>query len=309
MVLLKLLILTLTFYELIVDLDAKTCPKGQRQIYRRGNINCESCPNEFYQPEENPSQYCKPCTRCETAKGSVVKENCTKVTNRKCQCRGKFVPSQSDSSICKCDIGFGLKDTGTEIEHCIQYIKEMVFLIIHNFFLPECLMCDHGYFSTQINSPCEKWRECKSGVKIPGTRTSDVICNPELNPNEITPPISNKNVSLITRLTTKHPLEGAQTQRMHSTTTTTTTTTTTAIPSRDPTQDTGNYIGMALLIFGIIGLLVLTALTCKLHITPQPAVLPKNDSLCRRPVEESGDGSLSSLKLYPGDHYGDESVN
>ncbi|TDH13885.1 hypothetical protein EPR50_G00038240 [Perca flavescens] len=293
MVLLKLL-LTLMFYELIVDLDAQTCPKGQR-IYRRrnsGNINCENCPNEYYQPVENHSQYCKPCTRCDTAKGSVVKENCTKMTNRKCQCRGQFVPSENDSSICKCDIGFGLKDK-------------------------ECLMCDQGYFSTQINSPCEKWRECKSGVKIPGTRTSDVICNPELNPNDITPPTSNKNVSLIARLTTKHPLEGAQTQRMHTTTTTTTTTNTTAAPpahtspSRDHPSDTGNYIdiGMALLIFGIIGLLVLTAVTCKLHITPQPAVLPKNDSLCRRPVEESGDGSLSSLKLYPGDHCGDESVN
>ncbi|KAF1383015.1 hypothetical protein PFLUV_G00149840 [Perca fluviatilis] len=141
MVLLKLLILTLTFYELIVDLDAQTCPKE---------------------------------------KGSVVKENCTKVKNSQCQCRGRFVPSKSDSSICKCDIGFGLEDT-------------------------ECLMCNHGYFSTQTNSPCEKWRGCKSGVKIPGTRTSDVICNPELNPNDITPPTSDKNVSLIAWLTPPPP--------------------------------------------------------------------------------------------------------
>ncbi|XP_078104842.1 uncharacterized protein LOC144516971 isoform X2 [Sander vitreus] len=290
MSLLKLLIFTLTFYELIVDSDAQTCPKGQRLIYHRGNKKhgCDSCPDDSYQPEENHSQNCKPCTRCDHAKGSVVKENCTKVTNGKCQCRGKFVPSESDSSICKCDIGFGLKNT-------------------------ECLMCDDGYFSTEINSPCEKWRECKSGVKIPGNRTSNVICNPELNPNDITPSTSNKNVSLITRLTTKYPLEGAQTQRLHSTTTTTTTTTTAATPahtrpSRDPFLHTSNYIGMTVLIFGIIGLLVLTAVTCKLHITPQPAVLPKNDSLCRRPVEESGDGSLSSLKLYPGDHCGEESV-
>ncbi|XP_035857764.1 tumor necrosis factor receptor superfamily member 4 isoform X2 [Sander lucioperca] len=285
--LLKLLIVTLTFYELIVDSDAQTCPKGERLIYR-GNVklDCDICPDDSYQPEENYSQYCKPCTRCDDAKGSDIKEECTKVTNRKCQCRGKFVPSESDSSICKCDIGFGLKNT-------------------------ECLMCDDGYFSTQINSPCEKWRECKSGVKIPGNRTSDVTCNPELNPNDITPPTSNKNVSLITWLTTKRPLEGAQTQRMHSTTTTTTTAAAPAHtdPSRDRPSPTGNYIGMTLLIFGIIGLLVLTAVTCKLHITPQPAILPKNDSLCRRPVEESGDGSLSSLKLYPGDHCGDESVN
>ncbi|XP_034724741.1 tumor necrosis factor receptor superfamily member 1B isoform X2 [Etheostoma cragini] len=279
MILLKLLIFTLTFYGLIADSDAQTCPKGQRlKIYRGGNIRygCEFCPEGNYQPVENESQYCKPCTRCDDKKGSVVKEECTKVSNRKCQCRGEFVPSESDFSICKCDVGFGLNNN-------------------------ECSKCDDGYFNTQINLPCKKWKECKSGVKIPGTRTSNVICNPALKPGDTTPPTSEKNVSLITRSTSKDPLEGAHTQRMHSTITTAAATAH-ARPSRDPPSDTGNYIGMTLLIFGIIGLLVLTAVTCKLHITAQPAVLPKNDSLCRRPVEESGDGSLSSLKLCPGDH-------
>ncbi|XP_032370425.1 tumor necrosis factor receptor superfamily member 11B isoform X2 [Etheostoma spectabile] len=277
MILLKL-IFTLTFYELIVDLDAQTCPKGQRiKVYhgRNERHGCEICPDDNYQPEENYSQYCKPCTRCDDKKGSVVKEECTKVTNRKCQCRGEFVPLESDFSSCKCDIGFGLNNN-------------------------ECSKCDDGYFNTQINSPCKKWRECKSGVKIPGTRTSNVICNSELKPDDTTLPASKKFFSLITRSTSKNPLEGAHTQRMHSTITTAAASAHIR-PSRDPPSDTGNYIGMTLLIFGIIGLLVLTAVTCKLHITRQPAVLPKNDSLCRRPVEESGDGSLSSLKLCPGD--------
>ncbi|KAF3689963.1 hypothetical protein EXN66_Car005635 [Channa argus] len=65
-----------------------------------------------------------------------------------------------------------------------------------------------------------------------------------------------------------------------------------------PPSNTGNYIGLALLMFGIIGLLILTALTCKLHITPcvlRKTAVQTKDS-CRRPVEESGN-SLSSLKL------------
>lgn len=51
--------------------------------------------------------------------GSVVVQHCTKTTNTKCKCRGEFVPSESDSSTCKCDIGYGLKNGGTEINHNI----------------------------------------------------------------------------------------------------------------------------------------------------------------------------------------------
>lgn len=49
--------------------------------------------------------------------GSAVKEACTKETNTKCQCRGEFVPAESDSSTCKCEIGFGLKSEGMKKDH------------------------------------------------------------------------------------------------------------------------------------------------------------------------------------------------
>ncbi|XP_070759272.1 tumor necrosis factor receptor superfamily member 4 [Enoplosus armatus] len=288
MVLLKLLILTLTFYELIVDLDAKSCPKGMR-VSRDGN-SCENCLDEFYQPEENHSKHCIPCTKCDRESGSDVEEKCTKEMNRKCRCRGEFVPSDSDSSTCKCDIGFGLNRAGS---------------------LPECAKCETGYFSSSIDSTCRKWKECKSaGVNFTGSNTADAICN-ELKSNTYitTPPTSNK-MSLIVRLTSHRPHEGAHTQKLHTTTITTTTTTSGpghTITPKVPVQpfqpsNTGNHIGMALLIFGIIGLLVLTAVTCKLHIAScvpiKPAVQTR-ESLCRRPVEESGNGSLSSLKLNP----------
>ncbi|XP_075967248.1 uncharacterized protein LOC142970713 [Anarhichas minor] len=251
MVLFKLLIFTLIFYKFIVDLDARRfCPKG----HRVGKIGCEKCPNEGFQPDTNDAQHCKPCTKCDVESGSDVKEKCTRETNTKCQCRGEFVPWESDSSSCK---------------------------------------CTDGYF--RVNSHCQKWKECKCGVKNNGTKSSDTICSEgcsDASNNYVTtPPTSNKMVSLITRSTSRHPHERAHTQRMH------TRTTTTAAPGHTAYIGTG----MALLILGIIGLLVLTAVTCKLHITPQPAA-PKKDSLCRRPVEESGEGSLSSLKLIPGQH-------
>lgn len=85
---------------------------------------------------------------------------CTAETNTICECRGKFVPSDSDSSTCKCDIGFGKNQRGTEMitQHCMQYAKEIVFIVIRSYPLPECEECEEGYFSKSINSRCEKWK-------------------------------------------------------------------------------------------------------------------------------------------------------
>nr|XP_046239428.1 tumor necrosis factor receptor superfamily member 4 [Scatophagus argus] len=292
MFLLSLLVITLTFNELIVSLNA-ACPKGQRVGLNGKAARCEPCSNGTYQPELNESQRCRVCTTCDPSSGSVTKQKCTKETNTKCECRGEFVPWDDDSSTCKCDVGFGL-DHG------------------------ECSKCKDGYFSTTINSSCKKWKECKStGVKINGTRISDVICNEVSESNIDTTTIpTNKIVSLSTLLTSHRPHEGAQTQKKSTTITTTTTTTTTTTSSvqrhtispeikGEPTlSNTGNHIVLVLLIFGIAGLLVLTAVTCKLQIIPRVEKHPgikKNESLCRKPVEESGDGSLSSLKLNPGE--------
>lgn len=58
---------------------------------------------------------------------------------------------------------------------------------------------------------------CKSqGVNTTGTQTMDNICNEESRSNTrvTTAPTSNKVVSRITRVTSHHPHEGAQTQKM-----------------------------------------------------------------------------------------------
>ncbi|KAK2862001.1 hypothetical protein Q5P01_001534 [Channa striata] len=268
MLVFKLVIFTLTLAQYINSSDggSTVCPKGKRVKVSRGG-GCEVCPDGSYQPDNNYSQQCKACTNCEANRGSFVKEECTKETDRKCECRKGFVPLEKDSSTCKCDPGFGLKDG-------------------------ECSQCEDGYFNNRINSPCRKWKECTSGVNITGSRTSDVICNHLRTDYNIT-----KHV--ITQLTSHRPFEKTQTTTTNTVATTTGTPPQTVEPTRS--SNTGNYIGMGLLMFGIIGLLVLTAFTCKLHITAncmQRKTAVQTKDSCRRPVEESGN-SRSSLKLNP----------
>ncbi|XP_035488457.1 tumor necrosis factor receptor superfamily member 1B [Scophthalmus maximus] len=274
MVLINLLFFLLTFYQLIGDLDATLCPKGQGEKRINGHSICEVCTDEHYRPEKNKSPDCSQCTKCDGKRWSHIKQKCTKETDTICQCRGDFVPLELDSSTCKCDIGFGLRNG-------------------------ECSKCEAGYFSIGVNSPCQKWRECKSGVNRTGTSTSDVTCNElESNPGVTAP--------FITRLTPHRPHEKTNTHNVYTTTSTAAPRGHTVTKKHKEKVDPfpSSNTGMVLVMLGIVGLLLLTAVTCKLHINPceqrKPAV-QTNDSLCRRPVEESGDSSLSSLKLNPGE--------
>ncbi|XP_041836842.1 tumor necrosis factor receptor superfamily member 4 [Melanotaenia boesemani] len=195
--------------------------------------------------------------------GGFVEERCTKVTDTKCQCYPGYALDRE------------------------------------NF----CVECADGYFSLGYGVPCKKWTDCKAaGEKVRGTKTSDAICNEQMESNVITIASTTNRSVPITRLTTHRPHEGAQTQMTHSTTSTT--------PqandrgrAQPPNQiNTGNYFGQALLIFGIAMLVVLTLVTCKLTVHPhlkRGPTSPLNDS-CRPPVEESGDSSESfTIKLNP----------
>ncbi|KAF0034834.1 hypothetical protein F2P81_012592 [Scophthalmus maximus] len=112
MVLINLLFFLLTFYQLIGDLDATLCPKGQGEKRINGHSICEVCTDEHYRPEKNKSPDCSQCTKCDGKRWSHIKQKCTKETDTICQCRGDFVPLELDSSTCKCDIGFGLRNGG-----------------------------------------------------------------------------------------------------------------------------------------------------------------------------------------------------
>lgn len=220
---------------------------------------------------------CRVCTRCEEATGSEVVEVCTTTTNTKCRCRAGFVPRDtSDSSTCKCDPGFGLNNRA-------------------------CVKCEDGYFSRSTNSPCQKWKECKSaGVKINGTKTSDVICHEEskTNTHTTTDPTSKSVVSLISRVTSHRPHEGDQTQKTL-TTTTTSATGHSITPGKVPSNK-GNHFGV-LIAFAIVAVVALLSLTFKLYAHPhtrEPSEQQKRESLCQ-PVMEIGDSSRSSFKLNP----------
>uniref|UniRef100_A0A3P9N910 Tumor necrosis factor receptor superfamily member 4 n=1 Tax=Poecilia reticulata TaxID=8081 RepID=A0A3P9N910_POERE len=210
-----------------------------------GKTECEPCGEGTFQATPKKSQSCDGCTTC--YEGSDIKEKCTAVKNTVCGCRDGFVPRARDSSICKCDIGSGLENG-------------------------VCSKCKEGYFSQEINTQCQKWKDCKSaGIKQAGSSTSDVVCNEMINDSQTTvaPTTISKVFSSLS--TTRRPHEGAPIQKTRSSTTTTTVQRPTV---RNTTQNTSIHIGKTFPAFS-------------------------KDSLCRRPVEESGDGSESSLKLNP----------
>uniref|UniRef100_A0AAX7TAK3 TNFR-Cys domain-containing protein n=1 Tax=Astatotilapia calliptera TaxID=8154 RepID=A0AAX7TAK3_ASTCA len=174
------------------------CQQGRRKsagekVSRNGN-GCEPCKLGSYQDHENTSKSCKACRTCDTSHGSEIKQHCTRFTNTRCACREDFVPWDSDSFNCKCAEGF--KRIGGE-----------------------CKRCEEGFFITSQNSDCKKWKECKSGVKISGTASSDVICNePNSDTYSTTLPTSN-TITTLRGLITQRPQWEAQTQGMDTTTT------------------------------------------------------------------------------------------
>ncbi|XP_029990739.1 tumor necrosis factor receptor superfamily member 4 [Sphaeramia orbicularis] len=272
MTLLKLIIFIWTFYGLIVDLEAIKCPKGQGRMRGQGKIKdkCEVCAKGYFQSKDNHDGHCDPCRKCNEATGSMVVQNCTTETNTKCQCPEGSEKKEKDSVTCKCHIGHGLNNG-------------------------ECVKCKDGYFSDEPNSPCRKWSECPSGVKENGTTTKNVICR---YPETTADPTSNSAPSFTTLSASTPQLTKTTAAPLEPTVTT---------KDKDLTSNssyTGNHIGMVLIILGIIGLLILTALTCKLRIsTCMQRKTKTRDSLCRKPVEESGeesgDSSLTSLKQNP----------
>ncbi|KAM3621973.1 uncharacterized protein V6R79_018484 [Siganus canaliculatus] len=255
MALLKLLVITLTFCTLIFNLNATICPKGKR-VTDNGK-SCQACPKGTYHRGENRSKQCEPCGKCHEDTGSRYVERCTKERNRSCRCEKGFAPAERDNSTCRkqCNIGYELK-------------------------AEECVECQEGYFSSAINSKCQKWTECKAtGIKIEGTKTSDAICNTERSRQPVTTaPTSKSVVSLITHFISPRPHEGAQTQKMHTTTniTATTSVATIAKTKGQPvnTSTSGNHTSLIFLILGITGLLILTLVTCKMYLPPYMAKHP-----------------------------------
>ncbi|XP_037535286.1 tumor necrosis factor receptor superfamily member 4 [Nematolebias whitei] len=266
MALRSLLVLFLAFNKLIIYSDALNCRKGEKVRDDRGKTSCEACPDGSYQPTENSSQKCTGCTKC--MEGSYVKVPCTKVSDAICQCREGFVPRFVNSAMCKCQ-------PGSEIKNGV------------------CSKCKEGYFSTENNTPCRKWNDCKAtGVKTPGSSTCDVVCNEESSSNPQSSTSIRKTFSLYVTKPRSH--EGTETLNSA--------TTTSPPPQKDnenPPSHSSNHTDIILVCLGIAGLLVWAAITYKMHIILcyQKKTMQTSDSLCRRPVEESGESSETSVKL------------
>ncbi|XP_067099991.1 tumor necrosis factor receptor superfamily member 11A [Osmerus mordax] len=237
---------------------AGVCGKGKRIDSRKG---CADCSENSYQPTPNDSQFCQPCTICSNKRWSVEVNTCTRIMDTTCKCQDGFVPMNNKSYACKCDKGSGIKHVEGQ---------------------PICRECENGFFTSEKDVSCVKWKECSSGVRVSGTKTSDVICN---NNSEIrippTPPPS--PLTIQTRFSKRPPLE-------------LTSPTFISTPSKNENGTLPLTLG---LIFGLT-LLVLVFLTYKFTITPcvenyKLQIVKTAQGSCRRPVEESGDNTLSSL--------------
>ncbi|XP_024294041.1 tumor necrosis factor receptor superfamily member 10C-like isoform X1 [Oncorhynchus tshawytscha] len=255
------------------------CKKGEMISRRKGRF-CDPCPERQYQAGPNRSQRCEPCTDC--LENSELISECTKTSNAICQCRTGFIRRNDESSLCKCAKGSGLDTSG---------------LI--------CRECKEGSFSTKMDSKCVKWRECRSGVRILGSVTSDVTCNENSEPEGKALSSTHTTSPSGSIQTFSKSLIQSQRSSPHPDVPTLTPAPTIKV-TKSPKFSTADF-GQVMTLVGIVLLLtfLLTTVTCKLITIPciknhkKPAVRKSQDSMCRRPVEESGDSSFSSLVKQP----------
>ncbi|XP_011490928.1 tumor necrosis factor receptor superfamily member 4 [Oryzias latipes] len=274
-------ILFLVLNGVPTDTNAVDCDPGHWVTFEGRKRVCKPCKEGYFQPEKMQSK-CNPCLGCETESGSFVQEKCTPVKNTKCQCRDGFSFLASDYSICQCNKGFGLTKRG----------DQMV-----------CSECPPGHFNPDYDKPCKKMTDCKdAGVKVPGTPTSDAVCK-EKSELTIASTSTSKRAASVTLVTPRQQQRGTRTPKTRPVITTTTSPLPKEPKGQPPSNTSSeNHFGLGLLMIGIAGLLLLSAVTCKLHFTPcwkkKGAPHMEEDSFCK-PVKESGDGIDSSLHLNP----------
>ncbi|KAI7807275.1 putative tumor necrosis factor receptor superfamily member 9-like [Triplophysa rosa] len=134
------------------NVNTKLCPAGQRKIY--GQDKCEDCPKEQYSTNKGEEIVCLHCSKCK--EGSEIDVKCNPTRDTRCRCKPGYTPvDMLKQTFCICEVGYGLEHAGKL-----------------------CIKCIHGFFSNKQNSDCQKWKECKSGIRIPGNNTSDAVCNP-----------------------------------------------------------------------------------------------------------------------------------
>uniref|UniRef100_A0A8C2JZL1 Si:ch73-361p23.3 n=1 Tax=Cyprinus carpio TaxID=7962 RepID=A0A8C2JZL1_CYPCA len=196
------------------------------------------------------------CENCSKCKtGSIELNSCTFTSDTKCKCKIGFTPIDREKE----EICSCEKGSGID-ETGI------------------CKKCDDGFFTDKENSICQKWRECISGIGTPGTGTSDAVC---------------KNASIEVTETPKTHTTPFQTTTISSKATSRTTDS-----SSNNTQKNSLYsLWLVILCAGILLLAGVLYHKCTVAhcIHNHKKVDFRKESVCRKPVEESGDKCQSLL--------------
>ncbi|XP_050967456.1 tumor necrosis factor receptor superfamily member 4 [Labeo rohita] len=236
-----------------------SCPAGQRLNYN--TRSCEPCLREQYKSTSSTDYYCSNCSKCK--RGSKEIKSCTPTSNTECKCNPGFTPVDQLNEICICKQGFGIKEG------------------------KECKKCDEGFFTDQEDSDCKKWKECKSGIAIPGSSTSDAVCK-------------NASKEVTDRVVWSTTLSWTTTISTPSQTTTVSSTATSRTKDSSPNnsgKDNSNSLWLIMVCAGILLLAGLLYHKCKFThcIQNHKKVDFRKESVCRKPVEESGEKCLSLL--------------
>ncbi|XP_056315106.1 tumor necrosis factor receptor superfamily member 9 [Danio aesculapii] len=239
------------------------CPAGQKVIYTSGK--CENCPKGQYSPKSGNNVHCHNCSKCK--KGSRVIDECTPTSDTQCRCMQGFTPVDTQKEeVCVCKKGSGVNKKGNV-----------------------CQTCSQGFFTDKDDTACQRWKECKSGVNISGTTTSDVVCNNIKTEEKKAPTI------LTPLFWTAKPTSAATS----GTTTTSVTKTTSETTAYSPGEKADSFYIFWLIIICATTTLLLAGFLYGKRFTHYVHNLKKansrKESTCRKPVEESGEKCLSLL--------------
>ncbi|KAJ8260201.1 hypothetical protein GJAV_G00178250 [Gymnothorax javanicus] len=247
----------------------RTCPAGQMIEYN--SQKCVPCPSYGFQTKPNPETFCEHCRTCDEETGSMLLSKCTTTSNAKCKCREGFVAREEDNSSCRCDRGSALNATEKK-----------------------CLRCPNGYFNPEAGKECRPWTDCGTrGVRIDGSHESDVVCHDDSETNR---PYATKDpVSMPVTVATTPPVTTFPSPSITPTTSTSISPSLSLSTTIPPVESSG-FLGFAIAIPPLIILILLCPIICKKIISPfMRNYKKKADTPCRKPIEESGESSRSSL--------------
>ncbi|XP_016421064.1 tumor necrosis factor receptor superfamily member 9-like [Sinocyclocheilus rhinocerous] len=243
----------------------------QQVCHRQSYVtkNCEACPQNQYRSTSGTYFHCENCSKCK--KGSNELSSCTSTSDTKCKCKKGFMPiDRIKEEICSCEKGSGIDETGI------------------------CKKCEDGFFTDKENSICQKWRECINGIVTAGTGTSDAVCKHASKEVKEAP---TKEVKEAPTKEVKEPPK-AHITPFQATTISSTATSRITDSSSNSTQKNSLYsLWLVMLCAGILLLAGLLYHKCKVThcIHNHKKVDFRKESVCRKPVEESGEKCQSLL--------------